>query len=542
LTDDSIYGTIIVGSGLAGAQACQTMVEAGADVLLLDAGLRDRPDRQRFPDMDFESVRNSITEQRSLFLGHDMEGIPWGRLKAGAQLTPSRSFVSQGTDHWLSLISESFVPMESLAYGGLGNAWGAGCYIYSEQEFAEMGFNRKDFQASYQKVADRIGISAAMDDAAAFTVSGLRGLQAPIHIEPRMQRLLSRYELNKHKWNKDGFYMGRPALAILTKEWEGRRPYSYEDMDFWHDNSRAVYRPWMTMDSLQERPGFRKIFGKVVISFEESNGIVEVHTSDIHDGSSHTYCANRLLLCPGVLGSARIVLRSLPQIEHLPILSNSYAYVPMLDWRSVGQTMPARRSGMGQLSVFYDADGQHGNVSMASLYTYRSLMLFRLVKEVPLNFSDARAIMQYLMSGITIAGIHHPEKTRNDRKLSLEPDGASPTGDHLKVSYPVSNEDRDKIASNESRFLSKFRSLGQWPLKTVRPPQGASIHYAGALPVSDNEQIGHSAIDGRVYGTRNVFVGDASCFRFLPAKGISFTLMANAHRVASGLLDSFKEP
>lgn len=528
----------MVGSGLAGVQACKTLVEAGADVLLLDAGVRDSPDRPRFPDLDFESVRTSIVEQRRLFLGDGFEGIPWGDLKAGAQLTPARNYVTKGVGHWLRLLSEQFVPMESLAYGGLGNAWGAGCYMYSEQEFAQMGFLRKDFLPAYQKVADRIGISVAIDDAAPYTVTGLDGLMPPLEIEPRMQLMLTRYERSRAHWNANGFHMGRPALAVLTQKYKERKPYAYDDMDFWHDNSRAVYRPWMTMDDLYERPGFRKVFGKIVLSFEEMDNVVRVHAADLYDGSTETYTAKRLLLCPGVLGTARIVMRSLPQIGSLPILSNSYAYVPMLDWRSLGQAMPKKRSGLGQLSVFHDADGKHHNVGMASLYTYRSLLLFRLVKEVPINFSDARAIMHYLMSGITIAGIHHPESMGRGRSLRMQRHASSPTGDRMLVAYPISDTEHKQMAVREAAYFQLFRSLGHWPLKTVRPPHGASIHYAGSLPVIETEQLGHAASDGRVHGTRHVYVGDASSFRYLPAKGISFTLMANAHRVASILLDA----
>jgi hypothetical protein len=39
-------------------------------------------------------------------------------------------------------------------------------------------------------------------------------------------------------------------------------------------------------------------------------------------------------------------------------------------------------------------------------------------------------------------------------------------------------------------------------------------------------------------GTKNVFVADGSGFKYLPAKGLTLTLMANAHLVA---LNSLKE-
>jgi len=535
------HDIIVVGSGLAGAQACQTLVEAGAKVTLLDVGFDARERNLVFPDEDFDTIRRTRDEQRPLFLGKEFEGIPWGALKAGAQLTPQRQYVMQGVDRWIRMVSESFFPFESLANGGLGNAWGAGCYMFSDAEFMKMGFERNDFLGAYQKVADRMGISAANDDAAPFMVSGLRGIMPAVRPEPRMLDILERYRSARVAFNKDGFHMGLPALAVLTEDRDGREAFDHSDMEFWHDQHGSVYRPWMTTDALAGRQGFTKVLGQLVISFQEDDDGVNVHTIDVGSGENRTFRARRLLLCPGVLGSARIVMRSFPESGTLPLLCNPYSYVPLLDWRNLGRAMPARKSGMGQLTLFHDPDGANADVSMAALFTYRSLMLFRLVKESPLNFSDGRMLMQYLLSGLTIAGIHHPEGGGRHRQLKLMRDDDSPTGDVLLADYKLTDDEGEALRSRERLFYRTFRRLGLFPLKKVDPGMGSSIHYAGTLPVSETERPMHTSAEGRLHGTRHVWVGDASSFRYLPAKGISFTIMANAHRVAENLLRSMRD-
>jgi hypothetical protein len=385
-------------------------------------------------------------------------------------------------------------------------------------------------------VADRIGISAADDDAAPFMVKGLNGIMPALRPEPRMEALLNKYDNRREQLNRKGFFMGRPALAAITEDRRGRKAFDYADMEFWHDQQRSVYRPWMTIDDLNERPGFQKLLGKLATSFEETEEGVNLTVLDMNNGTRETYRAKRLMLCPGVLGTARLVMRSLPNAERLPILCNPYSYVPMLDWRQMGRSMPARRSGMGQLVMFHDPDGRNADVAMAAMFSYRSLMLFRLVKEAPLNLSDGRALMQYLLSGITISGIHHPESGGDDRFLTMESDATTPTGDRMRATYRLSKEEKEGIRVREGRFFQAFRSLGQWPLRKVDPGMGSSIHYAGALPVSRQERPFSTSEEGRLHGTRSVWVGDASSFRYLPAKGISFTIMANAHRVARNLL------
>ena len=84
--------------------------------------------------------------------------------------------------------------------------------------------------------------------------------------------------------------------------------------------------------------------------------------------------------------------------------------------------------------------------------------------------------------------------------------------------------------------MSALRTLGCYPLKRVKPPAGGSIHYAGTLPYSVDERPFSLATDGRLHRTRRVYVADGSGFRFLPAKGLTLTLMANAHRTACAML------
>ena len=78
-----------------------------------------------------------------------------------------------------------------------------------------------------------------------------------------------------------------------------------------------------------------------------------------------------------------------------------------------------------------------------------------------------------------------------------------------------------------------MRKLGYWSLKRVQPEMGASIHYAGTLPFGTRDNPFTLSKNGRLNGTKNIFVADSSGFTYLPAKGLTFSLMANAHRVTS---------
>jgi len=101
----------------------------------------------------------------------------------------------------------------------------------------------------------------------------------------------------------------------------------------------------------------------------------------------------------------------------------------------------------------------------------------------------------------------------------------------------LSKDEEEAVKEKEKAYFKTLRGLGCIPISRLNPGNGSSIHYAGSLPFSETEKPFTTSMDGKLHGTRSVFIADGSSFKFLPAKGISFTLMANAERVASNSLN-----
>lgn len=533
---DEVHDYIVVGSGCTGAMAAQTLVEAGVKVTMLDVGVSDTRYRELIPDKDFVSIRKTEPEQYRYLLGENFESIPWGDIKTGAQLTPPRQFMVKGVEEFLPLVSETFHPMESLAYGGLGSGWGAGCCVFSKNELEKIGLDHSRMAEAYRTVSERIGISGALDDASPYTVGELDNFLPAARLDENCGFLYGKYQRDKLALNRRGFYMGRPALAVITADKGERKKFAYRDMDFYSDKDQSVYRPWITVEQLKKQRGFRYIPNRLVLSFEEKDDRIEVCCLDTASNIRIFYYAKKLLLAPGVLGTARIVLRSLGDgTASLPVLCNPYCYVPCIQPRMLGKEMQAQKNGLAQLALFHDPGKTNADVAMASIYSYRSLMLFRIIREAPLNFVDGRILMRYLLPGITIMGIHHPEQASAGKFLRLGK-ASTPTGDKLHAQYVLSKEEELKVNEREKKFITAMRQLGCYAIKRIHPGHGSSIHYAGTLPFNNSGKPFSIRDNGRLNGTRSVFVADGSGFRYLPAKGLTFSLMANAHLVAQQAL------
>jgi hypothetical protein len=524
---------IVVGSGMTGGHAAQTLVEAGRDVLMLDGGIERPAGAPSAPDTDFLSARELDPEQHRYLLGDAFEGVPWGDTEH--TLTPPRQHIVSGTDRWLPWIGTAFQRMESLCYGGLGAGWGAGAAVYTPAELAAMGLPAAELAPAYREIARRIGLAAELDDATPFAGAGLKGTQPPLRMDLSISQLHAAYARKRDAVRRRGIVMGKVPMAVLTADLGPRRATTYGDMEFWADHGGSVYRSWMTTAALRGDPKFEYRGGLLVTRFREHADHVEVEARRLDDGTVEMHRARRLVLGTGTLGTARIVLRSLAPRAELPLLSNGYCIAPCLHLRMLGRALERHRTSLGQLEMYFDPGRAGLDVRMVSLFTYRSLLLFKLVREVPLALADGLALMHALSSALVLATINHPDHADAGKRLRLVTAPESPTGDALDVDYaPTEQERRDNDVA-ERRILSTLASLGCPALKRQHMKPGATLHYAGTLPIDASDRPFTLDHEGRLSGTRRVHVADGSGFRYLPANGLTLTLMANAHRIA-GLL------
>jgi hypothetical protein len=103
----------------------------------------------------------------------------------------------------------------------------------------------------------------------------------------------------------------------------------------------------------------------------------------------------------------------------------------------------------------------------------------------------------------------------------------------LRIDYQPAPEEAKRLHDDESALLACFRRLGCIPLKRIRPGHGSSIHYAGTFPITSEDRPLTCDTESRLRGTRSVYLADGSVFPWLPPKGLTFNIMANADRVGS---------
>lgn len=534
-----MHDIVVVGSGPCGAQAASEAVGAGLSVAMLDVGFDEPSLAASIPPEPFWQLRRTDHTQRRYFLGDQGQTDADVNDRIGGHFTPPRSFIKRGVEELVPIASDTFFPELSLALGGLGAGWGSGTQIFEPFELERAGIPSAEMRELYESVARDIGISAALDDDTAATSMPRDGVQPPAEIDTNARVLLGTYRRKKANLNSAGFMLGRACLAMLTQPLVAsalleRGANQYHDMDFYSEVNRSVYRPKYTIKALQQRPTFRYIDRALVTHFETHGDEVAVYYRDLRDGTQQQQRldARRLLLAANPLNTARIALRSTASYGlKQPLLCNPYHYIPTVNLAMFGRPADDRRHSLAQLVGSYTPPHRGEEHVFTAFFSYRSLLHFRLVREMPLPPELGLLVSRILLNALTIVGVHHPERATDLKWVRLSGDSERSV---LEADYALNDDERAAIAADVAGVKRCLKTLGCMPMQTIATPPGSSIHYAGTLPFASgaNDPALTCEPSGRLSGAPQVFVADASTWRYLPAKGPTLTIMANARRVA----------
>jgi choline dehydrogenase-like flavoprotein len=419
--------------------------------------------------------------------------------------------------------------MQSFARGGLAAGWGAAVPPYSDADLHGWPLTRQDLQPHYDAVTRRIGISGTESDDLAGYFGPSPGLLPPARLDSNGEWILATYQRRARFFHSRGLYAGRPRLAIATKRYRHRGPLAYHDMEFWADADRAVYRPGYTLSELQRAANLRYESGVVIDSFAETNGGVRLSGRRI-GGGEFSIDGAHVILAAGTLQSTRIVLKSVAQQQNsVPLLSNPYSYFPCLLWTRIGQPTLDRRHSLTQAMMYFDPHHRPANAIQVQFYSYRSLLQFKLLKESPYGIGPTTQLLRHLLPMMVIAGVHHADYPTAHKRAFLSGNGG------LRIEYQPSLSERRRRTKIENDLGLLFYRMGLYPLRRIDPGHGSSIHYAGTLPMSTSGAPLTTSPDGRLADHPRIRLADGSAFPTLPAKGLTFTLMANANRVGSAL-------
>ncbi len=517
-----MFDACVVGSGPGGVFAAYGL--RGRRVLMLDAGLR--PPAEPALDGNLYDLRQGAPDLDRELVGDDLRGLehiftPPASLKLKS---PGTGYVLDQADRLTPVVSSSFRAAISLAQGGLANAWGAGVYRFTDRDLCGFPVTAAELGSFYDAIGEQIGVCGTADDDLRADFGDEPHLQPPVRLSRNVTRIHAKYQARRAQFQAAGVRVGHARLAVLTEPRNGRAPYAYRNLEFFQAHDPAIYNPAFTLQEMIAAHEITYEPGWIVTRYEETEGGVRVHALALDGQRSQVFEARKLLLAAGAINSARIVLASSHDFStRLPLSDNPIAVFPLLDLRAIGSPLGTHDAAVAQLNVIVEAGGR---TLQGSIYGSTGALRSDLIANFPLPLRSGVAFARACAPALTLLMLFYPEEPRTSNYLQLRPDGA------LQAAYEWAPD-----AALERRLCGLWRQLGVvcLPALIQHPAPGGGIHYAGTLPMAVRPGRFQTHADGRLEGTRHVYSCDGAVFPRLPAKNLTYTLMALALRTATRL-------
>jgi choline dehydrogenase-like flavoprotein len=502
----------IIGSGLSAMAAAAALAARGIRPTVLDVGVEPAAAaaslKMRLGSVEPDHWRADETALVKQTGPVAANGIP-RKLHFGSD------FVFQEADQSVPLVANRASMFRSFATGGFSNIWGAVVQRLQDRDMNGWPISAKDLDPHYAAISDLIGSSSAPQ----------------LHASSQAKALYADLSANADRLRRNGISFEYPQLAVRAADCNGTKGCRYCGLCLFgcpYDSryaaettlgelvrmGRAVYEPDMLVRRLTPVDGTIRIEGRS------------------RRGEIRIFFAERVILAAGLLESTRIILESLGaygrplRINHSDIFT-----VPLLRYHQSPGIQVEKLHTLCQLTAEVEDTRACAHRVHLQFYGYNGLYRTVLADRIgPLAKPIVPALESLCGRLLVVFGYLHSDVS-SSIQLSLSP-GANPVVTLEGTPNPDAERICMAVVGKLQRHYMCFKGITlRSQLKLDLP--GGGYHSGGTLPMRRMPKNLETDSWGRLPSLPGVHVVDASVLPTVPASPTAFTVMANAHRIAS---------
>ena len=521
----------VVGSGPAGVACAQALLEAGQSVQMLDAGITLEPGKAGL----VERLRSKRPEEWTAAdlaayqagMNPDVGGVP-------LKLVYGSDFAYRAANEHLAAQYENVGLLPSLAKGGLSNVWGAAMLPYLDSDTTDWPFPASALGPHYAAVLRLTGLSAVRDDLEPlFPLYSAEATE--LRPSSQAEQMLQYLERNRVGLGRQGIRFGRSRVAVRGNSRGGEGGCVYCRLCMYGCPYGHIYTAADTVTQLLANPGFTYRDDVLVEQVREAGQGVEIVGYRLTSREPVRLRGSRVFLAAGAIPTTRILLRSLQAYGQTVWLKDSqYFLVPLvLFHRARGAT----REWLHALSqVFLEISDPRGADANAHIQVYSNNdLVSQAIAGVfgplqrPLGF-----LVRDFQERLLVAQGYLHSRYSSRIAVSLQRDAAT-GAERLELRGETNPSARSHVKRLVYRLCRQSHRLGAMPvpllLKVAEP--GRSFHSGGSFPMTREPRGFQTDLLGRLPGFSRVHAVDATVFPSIPATTITFSVMANAHRIGA---------
>ena len=515
----------VIGSGPAGIACTKALLSRGAQVLLLDAGLRLEAERAQV-------VRQLAAARPSEWPPEQVARLKEG-MDAGAKGIPLKLIF--GSDYPYRE-TEKHVPWEgrgvgvrpSLALGGFSTVWGAAMLPYREADIDNWPLKTADLEPHYRAVTAFTGLAAQRDD-----LEELFPLHCdrPQSLQASRQAgsLLANLQRHRAQLRERGWRFGRAQLALRAADSPEGPGCVYCGLCMYGCPYGCIYTSADTVHALLAEKRFTYQRDVIVTALRENAGQVIVEGFHRQTRAPMKFEAGRVFLAGGTLPTTQVLLRSQAAYDHpLSLRDSQYYLFPLVLARRVRDVHQEPLHTLSQLFIEICNPEISRRTVHLQVYTYSDLIGQAVRKSLGPLAVLARHLVERML---IVQGYLHSDESQT---ISATLQRVNQEGrDCLQLVAQPNPETRRRVKRVMREMLRQTRRLGGMvlpPMLQMGDP-GRGYHCGGSFPMREKPGPFESDCLGRPHGWSRVHAVDATVLPSIPATTITFSVMANAHRI-----------
>ena len=518
----------VIGSGPAGVACARALLDQGKNVRMLDAGITLEPERLPLVEKLKRTGPENWTPND---LARYQEGMNSGASGVPLKLVYGSDFAYRETDEHLRVDYDRVGLRPSLAQGGLSNVWGAAMLPYLEADIADWPL-RLDSLAEHYEAALRLTGLAGVKDLLSEFFPLYTSETTKLRLSRQSEQLLQRMEQNRAALTTAQIHFGQSRVAVRGQSAADEGcvhcrlcmygcPYDF------------IYRTSHNLAALMREPRFVYQGGVIVQKVRETDGAVEISGYERATHKPVSWQCSRVFLAAGAIATTQILLRSQAAYDQPVWLKDSqYFLLPLLLLRKVKGATQERAHGLSQLFLEIMREGAQGVAAHIQVYSNSDLVS----QAVANSFGPLRRPLGFLVRDLqermlVAQGFLHSRDS--GRIAAVLKRGPNADEDRLELRAEPNPETPRHVRHAAFKLLQHARRLGAVPLVPMLKiaELGRSFHAGGSFPMSDSPHGFQTDVLGRPTGWQRIHAVDATVFPSVPATTITFSVMANAHRI-----------
>jgi choline dehydrogenase-like flavoprotein len=532
MKDANSQEILVVGSGLSAIACAHALIKRGAKVRIIDVG----------KELDGEQanvVSRLRTSDPSDWKSDDVAAIK-DPVKASTggilkKLVYGSDYVYNDLLDLPNITQEKCVVNFSFAKGGLSNAWGAAVLPYHHKDLDGWPISIVDLEPHYREILSFLPLVACEDDIAKIYPL-YKDPNNPLKMSTQAAALLENYQKHRGKINSQGIYCGHPRLAYYSTDSGAARDCVYCNLCVYGCPYDLIYSSKFALTEW-ERQG--KIIYEKNISIrqvEETPNKAIIYGRNLASGQNVEFWGKRVFLATGVYQTAAIVLNSLRAFDHeITLLDSQMFLLPYISLRNYNEATIENAYTLSQIFMEIIDNDDHDVSYHMQGYTYTDAFSKGLEHFIPKKILGNNMFKDQIFGRISILQGFLSSRYSGSLSLRLEKGDDISKNDRLLIKGYMNPESKKIAQKIASRLMKSAHLLGSVPIVpfiSLGQP-GQSYHTGGSFPMKQKPGDLECDTLGRLNKFRRLHIVDGSVLPTLAGSPFAFTVMANAHRIAS---------